>query len=191
MLSLSKKRKKNQSADKRGAGKWQLSQCTVALAAFWKCVFWDTLHKCSGLRIFKDFHLRRARACSDARLLEEPVRVGGYSARPMTHQDNLAPVIFSIFTDIKNIKEITIIIKINTNNLAKRAIHPINPATVMKRRHLHTFLQRLYWWLLFLPRGHFVIFQTAPQNIFKQHLNICQDRAILRSIQEHLIRATK
>ena len=99
------------------------------------------------MRIFKDFHLHRARACSDARLLEEPARVGGYLARPMTHQDNLAPEIISIFTNIKNIKEITIIIKINTNNLAKRAIHPDNLAPVMKRRHLHiySFHQRLYW----------------------------------------------
>ena len=40
LLSLSKKRPKNQSPDTRGAGKWWLSQCTVAPAAFWKCVFW-------------------------------------------------------------------------------------------------------------------------------------------------------
>ena len=39
LLSLSKKRPINQSPDTRGAGKWWLSQCTVAPAAFWKCVF--------------------------------------------------------------------------------------------------------------------------------------------------------
>ena len=44
LLSLSKKRPKNQSPDTRGAGRWWLSQCTVAPAAFWKCVFWDTLY---------------------------------------------------------------------------------------------------------------------------------------------------
>ena len=38
LLSLSKKRLKNQSPDTRGAGKCQC-QCTVAPAAFWKCVF--------------------------------------------------------------------------------------------------------------------------------------------------------
>ena len=39
LLSLSKKRPKNQSPDIRVAGKWWLSQCTVSPAAFWKCVF--------------------------------------------------------------------------------------------------------------------------------------------------------
>ena len=91
----------------------------------------------SGLEIFKDFHLHRAKACSDARLLEEPIRVGEYLERPMTHQDNLAPEIISIFTNVKNIKEITIVIKVNTNNSAKRAIHTDNQA--------NTFHQRLYW----------------------------------------------
>ena len=43
LLYLSKKWPKNQSPDKRGAGKWWFSQCTVSPAAFWKCVFWDTL----------------------------------------------------------------------------------------------------------------------------------------------------
>ena len=45
LLSLSKKRPKNQSPDTRGTGKWWLSQCTVAPAAFWKRVFFgDTLY---------------------------------------------------------------------------------------------------------------------------------------------------
>ena len=44
LLSLSKKRPKNQSPDTRGAVKSWLSQCTVAPAAFWKCIFWDTLY---------------------------------------------------------------------------------------------------------------------------------------------------
>ena len=44
LLNLSKKRPKNQSPDIRGAGKWWLSQCTVAPAALWKHVFWDTLY---------------------------------------------------------------------------------------------------------------------------------------------------
>ena len=44
LLSLCKKWPKNRSPDTRGAGKWWLSQCTVAPAAFWKCVFWDTLY---------------------------------------------------------------------------------------------------------------------------------------------------
>ena len=47
LLSLSKKRPKKQSPDTRGAGKWRLSQCTVAPAAFWKCVFCDTLYICT------------------------------------------------------------------------------------------------------------------------------------------------
>ena len=42
LLSLSKNRPKNHSPDTRGAGKWWLSQCTVAPAAFWKCVFFGT-----------------------------------------------------------------------------------------------------------------------------------------------------
>ena len=46
LLNLRQKRPKNQSPDTRGAGKWRLSQCTVAPAAFWKCVFWDTLFVC-------------------------------------------------------------------------------------------------------------------------------------------------
>ena len=42
LLSLSKKRPKNQSPDSRGAGQWWLSQCTVAPKAFWKYVFFGT-----------------------------------------------------------------------------------------------------------------------------------------------------
>ena len=44
LFSLSEKRPKNQSPDTRGTGKLWLSQCTVAPAAFLKCVFWDTLY---------------------------------------------------------------------------------------------------------------------------------------------------
>ena len=39
LLSLRKKWPKNQSPDKKGAGKWWLSQCKVAPTAFWKCFF--------------------------------------------------------------------------------------------------------------------------------------------------------
>ena len=39
MLNLSKEWPKNQSPDTRGAGYLWLSQCTVAPAAFWKCLF--------------------------------------------------------------------------------------------------------------------------------------------------------
>ena len=39
LLSLIKKRPKNQSPDTWGAGKWWFNQCTVAPAAFWKCAF--------------------------------------------------------------------------------------------------------------------------------------------------------
>ena len=41
-LILSKKRAKNQFPDTRRAGYLWLSQCTVALTAFWKCVFFGT-----------------------------------------------------------------------------------------------------------------------------------------------------
>ena len=44
LLSLSKKRPKNQSPETRIAGKWWFSHCTVASAAFWKCFFWYTLY---------------------------------------------------------------------------------------------------------------------------------------------------
>ena len=40
--SLRKKRPKNQSPDKKGAGKWCLSQCKVAPTA--KCFFWGGNH---------------------------------------------------------------------------------------------------------------------------------------------------
>ena len=46
LLSLSKKRPKNQSPDTWGAGKWWFSQCTVAPASFWKSVFFGTPYKC-------------------------------------------------------------------------------------------------------------------------------------------------
>ena len=147
------------------------------------------------MRIFKDFHLHRARACSDARLLEELARVGEYLARPMTHQDNLAPVIMSIFINIKKYQGNYYHHQDQHQQLGKVSDPPEQPSTCNETSppsrwhlHIHTFRQRLYWRLiLFLSRGHIVIFQ----NIFKQHLNICQDRAILRSIQEHLIRSTK
>ena len=42
LLSLRKKRPKNQSPDKKGAGKWCLSQCKVAPTA--KCFFWGGNH---------------------------------------------------------------------------------------------------------------------------------------------------
>ena len=44
LLSLSKKRPKNQYPETKIAGKWWFSHCTLASAAFWKCVFWDTLY---------------------------------------------------------------------------------------------------------------------------------------------------
>ena len=57
LLSLIKKWPKKQSPDTRGAGKWWLSLCTVAPAAFWKCVFWDTLYIPHNLFFCLSVHL--------------------------------------------------------------------------------------------------------------------------------------